>query len=109
MILYSLDTVIFNKCYHQVVLFLIVQGEVGIKGLKGDNSSVPGQTGNRGPQGNKGNSGFPGVKGEMVSCLFKCHDGTCDCHYLEGVFGTDSNSWILDKFFNQHFLLFQGF
>jgi len=71
MILYSLDTVIFNKRYHQVVLCLIVQGELGIKGLKGDNSSVPGQRGNRGPQGNKGNSGFPGLKGEMVSCLFK--------------------------------------
>lgn len=70
MILYSLDTVIFNKRYHQVG-FLIVQGEVGIKGLKGDNSSVPGQRGNRGPQGNTGNSGFPGIKGEMVSCLFK--------------------------------------
>lgn len=76
MILYSLNTVIFNKHYHQVVLFLIVQGEVGIKGERGDNSSVPGQIGNQGPQGNKGNPGFPGSKGEMVSCLFKCHDGT---------------------------------
>lgn len=54
---------------------------------------MPGQIGNQGPQGNKGNPGFPGSKGEMVSCLYKCHDGTWDSHYL---FRAKTSSWILD-------------
>ena len=69
---------------------------VGIKGLKGVNSSVPGQSGNQGPQGNNGEPGPPGLKGETVSCMYKGYDGTSDCHYFEGVFGIEGNSWILD-------------